>query len=252
MTILKQSCPHCFAVIGAGGAAGLGTLKVFLEELHDHICAGDCKIVGFEQCEDVGGIWLPEPHPDPSQTNWPSTPLYDSLRMNVPHPIMFFPSHLAPLSTPLFTSVHVVNDYMQSYVNRFGLRKYIRFNSKITAATWDSSINQWRVIYQATTSDGPTTKSVAYFNHLLVANGHYRRPFVLEIKGLQNWASSEARSYIHLIWYRNLKPYRNQNVLIVGGGRSRIDISEEISTIAKKTVHSVRSLGDQDFERIIQ
>lgn len=58
MTILKsKSRPRRFAVIGAGGAAGLATLKTFSEELKDHIKAGDCELVGFEQREDLGGVW---------------------------------------------------------------------------------------------------------------------------------------------------------------------------------------------------
>ena len=58
MTVLKtKSRPRRFAVIGAGGAAGLATLKIFSEELKDHIRAGDCELVGFEQREDLGGVW---------------------------------------------------------------------------------------------------------------------------------------------------------------------------------------------------
>jgi cation diffusion facilitator CzcD-associated flavoprotein CzcO len=58
MTILKSgSRPRRFAVIGAGGAAGLAALKVLSEELQDHIRAGECELVGFDQREDLGGVW---------------------------------------------------------------------------------------------------------------------------------------------------------------------------------------------------
>ncbi|CAE6462169.1 unnamed protein product [Rhizoctonia solani] len=249
-TSIRPSRPRRFAVIGAGGAAGLATLKISLDELGDYVRAGDIEIVGFEQREDVGGVWLAEPRPDPSK-KWPETPVYDSLTTNVPHPIMFFPSHLAPPSTPLFTDSQTVNDDMRSYADRFGLRKHIRFNTQVVAATWDDLTYQWKVTtwpYEGHRE----SKSVAYFDHLLVANGHYRHPFVPDIDGFDEWASSDSRSYTHSIWYRTPDPYRKRNVLVVGGGRSGVDCSDEISTVASKTVHSVRSLEDQELEHIIQ
>ncbi|KAF8679578.1 FMO family [Rhizoctonia solani] len=265
-TSTRPSRPRRFAIIGAGGAAGLASLKVLFDELRDYVRAGEVEVVGFEQREDVGGVWydyesavnkstnivfrLSEPRPDPSKKKWPETPVYDSLTTNVPHPIMFFPSHLAPPSTPLFTGSQTVNDYMRSYVDKFELRKYIQFNAQVTSATWNSSTHQWKVATKP--HEGPGAESVSYFDHLLVANGHYRHPFVPNIDGFGEWASSNDRSYIHSIWYRTPDPYRNRDVLVIGGGRSGVDCSDEISLVARKTVHSVRSLGDQDFEHIIQ
>ncbi|CUA76680.1 hypothetical protein RSOLAG22IIIB_02147 [Rhizoctonia solani] len=247
----RPSRPRRFAIIGAGGAAGLATLKILLDELGEYVRAGEVEVVGFEQREDVGGVWLAEPRPDPSK-KWPETPVYDSLTTNVPHPIMFFPSHLAPPSTPLFTDYQTVNNYMRGYVDRFSLRKHIRFNTQVVAATWDDSIYQWKVTTQHYGSHNEEAKDVTQFDHLLVANGHYRHPFIPDIDGLDEWASSNSRSYIHSIWYRIPDPYRGHDVLIIGGGRSGVDCSDEISTVARKTVHSVRSLGDQEFEHIIQ
>ncbi|KAF8761698.1 FMO family [Rhizoctonia solani] len=221
-TSTRPTRPRRFAVIGAGGAAGLASLKVLFDELRDYVRAGEVEVVGFEQREDVGGVWLSEPRPDPSKKKWPETPVYDSLTTTVPHPIMFFPSHLAPPSTPLFTGSQTVNDYMRSYVDKFELRKYIQFNAQVTSATWN------------------------------IANGHYRHPFVPNIDGFGEWASSNDRSYIHSIWYRTPDPYRNRDVLVIGGSSSGVDCSDKISLVARKTVHSVRSLGDQDFEHIIQ
>ncbi|KAG8723731.1 hypothetical protein FRC12_013151 [Ceratobasidium sp. 428] len=246
-----ESRPRRFAVIGAGGSTGLETLKVASEELRDHIRAGECELVGFEQREDLGGVWLPDPNPSLSKQRWPDSPMYDFMTTNVPHPIMYYPFHLAPPSTPLFTGVRVVNDYMQDYATRFGLRKYIRFNTLVTAATWDQSIKQWKVAYQTRGLSDCSTE-VSYFDHLLVANGHCRHPFMPEVPGLNVWALSGSRSHIHSIWYRNSGPYHGKRVLVVGGGRSGVDISDEVSKVAERTIHSSRSFGDQDFEHIIQ
>jgi cation diffusion facilitator CzcD-associated flavoprotein CzcO len=56
-TSTRPSRPRRFAVIGAGGAAGLASLKVLLDELHDYVQAGEIEVEGFEQREDVGGVW---------------------------------------------------------------------------------------------------------------------------------------------------------------------------------------------------
>ncbi|KAG9106857.1 hypothetical protein FRC07_008728 [Ceratobasidium sp. 392] len=250
MTVWKpEPRPRRFAVIGAGGAAGLATLKIVSEELKDHIRAGECELVGFEQREDVGGVWLPDPNPSPSRQRWPDSPMYDCLTTNVPHPIMYYPSQLAPPSTPLFTGVSVVKDYMNDYADHFGLRRYINFSSIVTAATWDQSINQWKVVYRIQGASDYSSE-ISYFDHLLVANGHCRHPFVPEVAGLDTWASLESRSYKHSIWYRNAEPYRDRRVLVAGGGRSGVDISDEVSKVASRTIHSSRSFSDQEFEHI--
>ncbi|KAF8595988.1 FAD/NAD(P)-binding domain-containing protein [Ceratobasidium sp. AG-I] len=228
MAIFKpHDHPRRFAVIGAGGAAG------------------------FEQRGDLGGIWLPDACPS-TGNKWPSSPLYNSLKTNIPHPIMLYPSHPVPPSTPLFTSARFVNDYLQSYADRFGLREYIRFNTPVISSTWDPLISQWKAIHQSTIENNYITEHVSFFDHLLVASGHHQHPFVPHVNGLEAWAPSGSRSYTHSSWYRSPEPYCSLNVLVVGGGRSGVDISKEISKVANRTVHSVRSLADQDLERIAQ
>ncbi|CUA78250.1 Flavin-containing monooxygenase FMO GS-OX3 [Rhizoctonia solani] len=248
-----QSRPRRFAIVGAGGAAGLATLQVFVSELHDYIQTGEIEVVGFEQRQDIGGIWLAEPRPDPSKQIWPETPTYDSLHTNIPHPIMYYPSQWAPPSTPLFTDAQTVYDYMRSYADRFGLQQYIRFNTQVIAATWDDSTNQWNVTTRPYGDQvGKEVESVTHYDHLLVTNGHNRRPFTPDVDGFEDWAASESRSSIHSIWYRTPEPYRDHDVLVIGGGRSGADCSADLSTVARKTIHSVRSAEDSDLGRIIQ
>ncbi|CAE6510845.1 unnamed protein product [Rhizoctonia solani] len=243
------SRPRRFAIIGSGGATGLGALKVCLDELQDYIRAGDVELVGFEQRGDIGGVWLADPQPDPSK-KWPESPAYHSLQTNIPHPIMFYPSHLAPPSTHLYSGVQTVNGYLRSYVDRFGLRPYIQFNTEVAAATWDNSTNQWNVTTRPYETRGAET--ISQFDHLLIANGHYRHPYIPKFDGFDDWASCSSRSYTHSIWYRRADPYRDHDVLVIGGGRSGGDCATEIYTVAKKLVHAVRSLEDQDRGRYVR
>ncbi|KAG9102054.1 hypothetical protein FRC07_010261 [Ceratobasidium sp. 392] len=194
---------------------------------------------------------LPDPNPAPLRQKWPDTPMYESLTTNVPHPIMFYPSYPAPPSTPLFSGSHVVNDYLQDYATRFSLRKYIKFGASVTATTWEQSISQWKVISRKQKADDHYTE-VSYFDYLLITNGHRRHPFVPNVPGLEAWALSGSNSSTHSIWYRNPGLYRDLRVLVVGGGRSVVDISDEVSKTAKRVIHSSRLFSDGEAERTIQ
>ncbi|QRV77773.1 flavin-containing monooxygenase/FMO family protein [Ceratobasidium sp. AG-Ba] len=240
-----------FAVIGVG-AAGLATLRVISQEIRDQIASGEFELVGFEKRQDLGGVWFSEPSSPPLfKQKWPESAIYKSLTTNIPHPLMYYSSFPAAPSTPLFTPAGNVHDYMHSYAAQFNLRQYIKFNSTVTSASWNQSTGRWEVTSQSSNGTSSDT-SKSYFDHLFVANGHYRRPFIPEIAGFSDWAASDSRSYTHSICYRTPEPYKNHSVLVIGGGRSGIDISEEVAGVAKQTVHSIRSRGDEDFEHIIQ
>ena len=72
------------------------------------------------------------------------TPLYDSLTMNLPHPVMAYTSYPFPPSTPLFPHARVVKHYLDDYADHFHLRAYIQLDTGVTQLKWDGSI--WQVI----------------------------------------------------------------------------------------------------------
>ncbi|KAF7985262.1 hypothetical protein HWV62_6391 [Athelia sp. TMB] len=116
------------AIIGAG-SAGLAALKTFLDLPRE--TRGDWDIVLFEQRRDVGGIWLPDPHPA-APPNLPETPLYPQLRTNTPVPAMTYPGFLFPPNTPLFPQHDRIKQYHEDYASHFNLFPHIRFNHSVT------------------------------------------------------------------------------------------------------------------------
>ncbi|CAE6463389.1 unnamed protein product [Rhizoctonia solani] len=246
-----QSRPRRFAILGAAGAAGLATLQVFVSELHDYIRAGEIELVGFEQRQDIGGSLNPDQihrnrYGPRHQHTIRCTPISRTRLC-----ITLRNGRLRP--PPLFTDAQTVHNYMRTYADRFGLQQYIRFNTQVTAATWDDSTNQWNFTtrpYGGQVNKGVET--ITHYDHLLATNGHNRRPFTPEVDGFKDWAASDSRGSIHSIWYRTPEPYRDRDVLVIGGGRSGADCSVDLSTVARKTIHSVRSAEDSDSGRIIQ
>ncbi|TFY70800.1 hypothetical protein EVG20_g2212 [Dentipellis fragilis] len=207
-------------IIGAG-PVGLGTLKVFADT--PEVQAGTWSLITYEARDDIGGIWLPAP----AEGNPPLTALYDSLFTNLPHQIMAYPSFPFPPETPLYPSAPIIRDYLSAYTTKFGLRRYIRFNSRVAEARWDA--NAWQVRL----ASGETSA----FDFVVVANGHYRTPRYPNTPGLQAWLDSGRA--IHSAWYRRPRELAaHHKVVVVGNGPSALDISAELRSVAQ-VVHSI-------------
>ncbi|KAI6166939.1 hypothetical protein EDD17DRAFT_1469324 [Pisolithus thermaeus] len=220
-------------VIGAG-ASGLAALKVISDT--SHFKSSTWSVTAFESRESVGGIWsAAPPTSDP-----PLTPLYDSLTTNLPHPIMAFTSHSFPPSTSLFPPAKVVLDYLKSFAHRFDLLPLIRFNTTVTSAKWDNA--RWLV--------STSTREILAFDHVIVANGHYRLPRIPNIPGVDHWLRTRKAS--HSAWYRSPQALGHK-VLVVGGGPSGQDIAAEMRSCATTVIHSytgATSEGDEHFKRV--
>ncbi|KAF9246450.1 hypothetical protein BU15DRAFT_85208 [Melanogaster broomeanus] len=218
-------------IIGAG-AAGLAALRAFSQT--SYFKTGSWSITAYESRSKVGGIWFPaDPIDDP-----PLTPLYDSLTTNLPHPVMGYTEYLFPPSTPLFPVAATVQTYLESYASHFNLLRFVRFNTSVMNAAWSNS--HWKV----TISSGETLE----FDHLIVANGHYRLPHLPDIPGLEHWLT--AGKAFHSAWYRRPQDF-GAKVLVVGAGPSGKDIAAEMRTHAKTVIHSVTGgvpQGDEHFK----
>jgi len=217
----RSQCEKRICVIGAG-AGGLAALKVISDSAY--LKSGKWSVIAYEARANVGGIWLPAP-PVADSDNVPSTPLYDSLTTNLPHPVMGYTNYSFPPETPLFPRAHVVQTYLESYATHFNLTPLIRFGTIVIDARWEST--QWIV----TLSDG---EHLAY-DHLVVANGHYHIPRIPDVPGLADWVK-HGKAF-HSAWYRR-PDFLVDKVLVVGGGPSGQDIAAEMCTVASVVVHA--------------
>ncbi|KAJ3555235.1 hypothetical protein NM688_g2691 [Phlebia brevispora] len=225
-------------IIGAG-PSGLGALKVIRES--PQYKAGLWKPVAFEARDAIGGVWVPAPPTD----NPPLTPLYDSLTTNVPHPLMAFPGFPFPPSTNLFPPASVVRTYLESYAAQYALNQYVRLRTTVRLVDWDANIAKWRVRTSATSAGPDEATDEALFDHIIIANGHYSKPFYPDTPGLRAWL--DAGKAMHSAWYRH-PDNLGDTVLVLGGGPSGIDVADEMRTSARTVIHSVPGVPRADSE----
>ncbi|KAJ3538406.1 hypothetical protein NM688_g6525 [Phlebia brevispora] len=246
MEHLERDGPHVsggtgakhICVIGAG-PSGLAALKVISES--PQFKSGRWNVVAFESREDLGGVWLPAPPTD----NPPLSPIYDSLVTNLPHPIMAYPSFPFPPSTPLFPPAATVLKYLQSYANHFHLTPLIRLRTTVRTIDWDSALSKWRVFTALTGANNCVHPEESLFDLVIAANGHYRVPQYPATPGLNAWL--DAGKACHSAWYRRPQGH-GDNVMVVGGGPSGMDIVDELRTVCRTTFHSIPGADAQDTD----
>ncbi|KAH9855321.1 FAD/NAD-P-binding domain-containing protein [Lenzites betulinus] len=226
-------------VIGAG-PGGLAAVKIIKDS--PQYKAGQWTVTAFEARDSVGGIWLPAPPTgDP-----PLTPLYDSLTTNLPHPVMAYSSFSFPPGTALFPPASTVRTYLDAYAAHFELYPHIRLNTPVTSATrHPGPTGKWTVVVRTGTVDAPTTETHT-FDHLVVANGHYRTPRLPATPGLARWL--EAHKAFHAVRYRNPDTFgAARTVLVVGAGPSGQDLVTDLLASGRTVVHSATGAVREDM-----
>jgi cation diffusion facilitator CzcD-associated flavoprotein CzcO len=132
-----------------------------------------------------------------------------------------------PASYPDFPHHTQVAAYFDAYVDQFGLRERITFETGVShAARGDDGV--WQV-----TLEGGETR---LYDFLVVANGHHWDP---------RWPEPPFRGrfdgdQMHAHWYVDNDGFRDRRVLVVGIGNSAMDIAVESSYVARRTLLSSR------------
>jgi len=193
-----------YCVVGAG-AAGLAAVQVLVAQGF----AVDC----FERTERTGGHW----HTD-----------YESLHLITSRDVSGFEGHPMPPDLPVYPSRDQMRDYIESFADRFDLRRHITFDTEVTRIEPEGpdGAHGWWV----QTSDGRRTR----YDGVLVANGHLWDPHVPEI------AADFTGTSLHSSQYRGVDDVKGDRVLVVGAGNSGCDLAVDAATARLCTAISVR------------
>ena len=213
------------AVIGAG-AAGLVTARELSRSGHD--------VTVFEQSARVGGVWVFEPIPEddsmglnPSKAVFSS--MYDSLRTNLPRDLMAFQDYTFDSEGgggddwqryPHHTKVL---NYLENFAAEFDILNMIRFQRTVSKV--EKLADDWIVI-----SDNTQTGEVdeQRFDGVAVCNGHYSKPRVPAIAGVDTFSGKLMHSHN----YRNPAAFVNKRVVLLGTAASGVDIAREIASVS--------------------
>jgi dimethylaniline monooxygenase (N-oxide forming) len=199
----KASTSKLVCIVGAG-PSGIAAAKA----LNERGLAFEC----FERRGRVGGLW--------AITDGDVQASYPSLECNTSKSRTQFSDFPMPRDFPPYPHNRQMAAYFDAYVDRFGFRDRIRFNTEVRRATrtpdggWDIEV---------------TPGAVSHFDALVVANGHHREPrwpnppFPGEFQGRQ----------LHAHDYVGTDGFVGRSVVVLGMGNSAMDIAVELSGVAK-------------------
>lgn len=202
------------AVIGAG-CSGIAACQA----LRERSISFDC----FEKGSDIGGLWRYE-------NDNALASAYASLFVNTSGANARYASHPMPDDFPDFPHHTQMLSYLESYVERFGLRDGIRFRTEVTDV---SRIDDaWEVRWLE--ADG--AQRSGRYTAVLIASGHHWDPRPLDPAPPGAFTGRTMHSHP----YRTAESFADENVLVVGIGDSAMDIACDISRVSKMTFLTAR------------
>lgn len=221
---MASSASYC--IIGAG-PSGLCTAK--------HALAFDpnATVKVFEQSNQIGGLWAYTEQTGKDANGLDITCMYANLRTNLVKQGMGYPDYPIDEQATTFVTISDVMKQLAGYVDKFQLKKCIHFQRQVVRVVRNFETNQWDVLVK----DIVNKRYDAYqFDYVLVCNGHYSSPVVPSFPGQDAFRGRQ----LHSKDYRRSENYRNERVLVVGGGHSGVDIAPDVAAYADKVVLSHR------------
>ena len=222
MTDGAKKAPHRRACLVGAGSSGIAVVKALADARIDFDC--------FEKSDRVGGNWVF------GNKNGMSA-AYEGLYINTSRDRMQYADYPMPKSYPDFPHHTQIATYFDDYVDHFGLRRHITFETSVDHAELFTAPGArpeerrepaWRV--QLSNGEERT------YDMLLVANGHHWDPLGPEPPPPGAFSGKQ----LHAHDYRSKQELRDKRVVVVGMGNSAMDIAVESSEVGKRTYLSAR------------
>ena len=199
--------PVCIIGAGSSGVAAAKALQ-----------ARDVRIEGFEIGSDIGGMWR-------YQNDNGLSSAYRSLHIDTSRKNLGYPDHPIPDRYPDFLSHGEVMEWLESYAQRFDLKRHFRFDCAVERIAPEDD-GAWRVAL----AGGETRR----YRAVVVANGHLWDP------RRATFAGAFDGERLHSHDYRTAEPFAGKQVLVVGIGNSAVDIAVDVCKNASRTFLSTR------------
>ena len=201
-------------LIGAG-SSGIAAAKA----LHQAGVPFDC----FEASDRVGGNWVF------GNSNGMSS-AYRSLHINTSRDRMAYSDFPMPADYPDFPHHSLIARYFESYVDHFGFRGAIRFQTRVEKVERTAA---GRFVVRSVSKaqdDQPAAPVVEEYGAVLVANGHHWDPRY----PTPPFPGSFSGTTLHAHHYIDNRPFAGKRVLVLGMGNSAMDIAVECSQVAER------------------
>jgi hypothetical protein len=205
--------PARACIIGAG-SSGIAAAKA----LHERGIPFDC----YEKSDRIGGNWVF------GNKNGMSA-AYRDLFINTSRPRMQYSDFPMPESYPDFPHHTQIAAYFEAYVEHFGFRDRIVFETAVEHARRQAD-GSWEVQLD--------TGERRRYEALLVANGHHWDPRWPEppFPGMDRFGGLQ----LHAHSYRDNSIFSGRRAVVLGMGNSAMDIAVESSYVAERTYLAAR------------
>ncbi|HCF24054.1 MULTISPECIES: NAD(P)-binding domain-containing protein [unclassified Novosphingobium] len=177
----------------------------------------------YEASDDIGGTWY---YNNPNGMS----ACYQSLHIDTSKWRLAFEDYPVPADWPDYPHHSLLLQYFHDYVDHFGLREHIRFNTRVEKAERKAG-GGWAITL--------STGEVKHYDALAVANGHHWAARIPDYPGHFDGAQIHSHNY--------RTPFEPVNcigkrVLVVGLGNSAMDVASELSQrpMAEKLFVSAR------------
>jgi dimethylaniline monooxygenase (N-oxide forming) len=215
VTALREGQRVC--VIGAG-SSGIASCQV--------LAARGIPFDCFEKGSGVGGNWR-------YRNDNGMSSAYRSLHINTSRDLMSYATFPMPDDYPDYPSHFQIAQYFDDYVDHFGLRERIQFETEVVGVQ-PAGEGEWQVSF----SEGGGQPRSERYGAVMVANGHHWDPRRPEppFPGSESFAGEQ----MHAHDYREPEVLHEKRVLVLGIGNSACDIAVESSRSAGKTYLAMR------------
>jgi cation diffusion facilitator CzcD-associated flavoprotein CzcO len=198
-------------VIGAG-SSGIAGAKA----LHEHGIPFDC----YEASDRVGGNWVF------GNRNGMSS-AYRTLHINTSRERMEYSDFQMPKSFPDFPHHSHIARYFNDYVDHFGFRDRIRFETPVARASRGED-----GVWEVELGNGETQR----YDAVMVANGHHWDPRWPE----PDFPGEFDGRVMHAHDYKDPEEFRDKRVVVLGMGNSAMDLAVDASYVGKATYLAAR------------
>jgi cation diffusion facilitator CzcD-associated flavoprotein CzcO len=181
---------HTRAVIIGTGFSGLGMAIALQRQGVDFVI--------LEKANEIGGTWRDNSYP--------------GCACDVPSHLYSFSFEPKATWSRLFSPQPEILDYLKGVTDKYGLRRYIRFDSLVNRAYWDGSDYRWHVF---------TESGQEYVTQFLISGaGALHIPRLPDIEGMDEFRGAA----FHSAQWDHGVDLTNKRVAVIGTGASAIQI----------------------------
>jgi dimethylaniline monooxygenase (N-oxide forming) len=202
------------AIIGAG-FAGLTTARHLRDFGHN--------VTVFEKVHDVGGVWS-------------TTRLYPGVSTQNGKDTYHLSDFPMPKHYPEWPTGWQVQEYLNSYADKFALKPLIRLSTPVTRAAQDAD-GRWTVTFRPNGGDEQSES----FDFMTICNGIFSAPSVPEFNGAQEFMAAGG-TICHSSEFLKKDDARGKNVLVIGYGKSSCDVAVGLADTAGSMTVVARDL----------